>query len=524
MLFARAMDTFSRSPDGFVWPGGLAQAALDRCDEAILLAEAEGNLLYANSAACSLLGYRGRELRERRLEEVLPEFRRLLQKSGVRMETEAQHREGKRLPVEVVFGQQKIDGRRFRFAFLHDIGKRKWLQDQLRESRRIAAVGRLVANVSHDFNNLLTAILIYSGLLLDNLPAESPLHIQAAQINTAAERGQALVAQLTALSGRRAFEPALLGLNEIVESVRDMLTRLLGENISLETSYGDRLRAIRADRTQLERMLVNLAVNARDAMPGGGVLRIATSNFIQRKDAALTGIPPGEYVRLTVADTGCGMDEDTRAHALEPFFTTKAPGLGTGLGLSTVYEIVRQNHGHLMLESAPRRGTQVQVFLPACDGEPALTRTPRKEKPASGAGTLLVVEDDDLVRRSLHETLSGKGYRVLQARNAREAMLIARRYRGPIDLMLSDLVLPGIGGPELADELRSLQPEMRVLYISGYRNDVRVRRLEKAGKPFFFKPFTAAAIAQKVSEILLAPNGAGEGAVTPVTPQMAKGH
>jgi CheY-like chemotaxis protein len=196
------------------------------------------------------------------------------------------------------------------------------------------------------------------------------------------------------------------------------------------------------------------------------------------------------------------MDEETRTHALEPFFTTKPPGRGTGLGLSTVYEIVRQSQGELILESALGRGTQVEILLPGVAGEPEKISVPPQQAQAAGAGTVLVVEDDELVRRSLHDILTGKGYRVLQARNGREAMLIGRCYGGAIDLMIADLVLPGMTGPQLADEVRPARPDMRVLYISGYRNDARVRRLEQDGKAFFPKPFTAAAIADKVSEVL----------------------
>ncbi|MFZ3211524.1 MAG: ATP-binding protein [Terriglobales bacterium] len=308
--------------------------------------------------------------------------------------------------------------------------------------------------------------------------------------------------------------------------MRDMLTGLLGENSSLETSYGERLAAIWADRTEMERMLVNLVVNARDAMPEGGVPRIATADFAADEDAArqYPELWPGRYVRLTVSDTGCGMDEETRAQALEPFFTTKPQGQGTGLGLSTVCEIVRQSGGRIMLESAPRRGTRVEVFLPRAEGEPERMSLPsQQEARAPGAGTVLVVEDEELVRRSLYDILAGKGYHVLQARNGREAMLIGRGYGGAIDLMLADLVLPGMGGPELAEELRPARPEMRVLYISGYHNDARVRRLEQAGKAFFPKPFTAAAIAEKVSELLAAPKKPGPSAVTTVTAEAAEG-
>ena len=520
-----ALPQFERCP---AWPGEVAQYALDQCSEAALLADCEGRLLYVNQAARALLGYRSEELLERRLEELLPELPRLLAEADARNESVYQHRDGRRLTVEVVLRRPVVEGRSFQFALLREIGERKRLEEQLREARRMEVVGRLVASVSHDFNNLLTAILIYTGLLLDQLPAESPLRSQAERVNVAAERGRSLVSQLTALGGQRSFEPTLLSLSEVVESMRDMLTRLLGENGSLETSYGERLAAVWADRTQMERMLVNVAVNARDAMPDGGVLRIATANFMADEDAArqYPDLRPGQYVRLIVSDTGCGMDEETRAHALEPFFTTKPLGRGTGLGLSTVCEIVRQSGGRIMLESAPGRGTRVEVFLPRVEGEARTASQPsQQEAKARGAGTVLVVEDEELVRRSLYDILEGKGYRVLQARNAREAMLIGGGYGGAIDLMLADLVLPGMSGPELADELRPRCPDMRVLFISGYRNDARVRRLEQAGKAFFPKPFTAVAIAEKVGELLAAtPKKPGQSAVTPVTAEAAEGH
>ena len=524
----RAVEALPQPERPQVWPGEVAQYALDQCAEAALLADRNGRLLHVNQAAGALLGYHAEELLERRLEEVLPELPRLQAESGVRNESVCQHRDGRRLTVEVVLRRPVVEGRSFQFALLREIGERKRLEDQLREARGMEVVGRMVASVSHDFNNLLTAILIYTGLLLNQLPAESPLRSQAEHVNVAAERGRSLVSQLTVLGGQRSFEPTLLSLNEVVESMRDMLTRLLGESSSLETSYGEQVAAVWADRTQMERMLVNLAVNARDAMPDGGVLRIATANFAADEDAArqYPDLRPGPYVRLTVSDTGCGMDEETRAHALEPFFTTKPQGRGTGLGLSTVCEIVRQSGGRIMLESAPGWGTRVEVFLPRVEGEARTASQPsQQEAKARGAGTVLVVEDEELVRRSLHEILAGKGYHVLQARNAREAMLIDRAYGGAIDLMLADLVLPGMGGPELADELRPARPDMRVLYISGYHNDARVRRLEQAGKAFFPKPFTAAAIAEKVSELLSsAPKKPGQSAVTPVTAEAAEGH
>jgi len=530
------MEALPQIEPGPAWPAEVAQYALDQCADVALLADREGHLLYANRAAHALLGYCGEDLQECSLEELLPELPRLLAESGSGSESVCQHRSGRRLPVEVAIRRPVLGGRSFLFVLLREIGERKRLEserkrleEELRGARGMEVTGRLVASVSHDFNNLLTAILIYTGLLMNQLQAESPFRRQAEHISQAAERGRSLVSQLAALGGKRRFEPVLLSLNEVVESMRDMLARLLGENSSLETSYGERLGAVWADRTEMERMLVNLAANARDAMPGGGVLRIATANFQADQDTVpqYAGLPPGSYVRLTVSDTGSGMDEETRRRALDPFFTTKPAGRGTGLGLASVSEIVRQGGGTVRLESAPERGTRVEVFLPRVEGE-AVTKTRSQELPpepqARTAGTVLVVEDEELVRRSLYDILAGRGYHVLQARNGHEAMLIGRGYDGAIDLMLVDLVLPGLGGPDLVDELRPARPDMRELYISGYHDDVRVRRLEQAGKAFFPKPFTASAIASKVSELLAATPKRPSQSVTTVTAEAAEGH
>ena len=485
----------------------LAHHALEHSAAAVLLADSAGSILHANASACSLLGYSREELRTLKLEQLLPELQQLPVEPDARCETVCQHHDGRRLAVELLLRRAVIEGATYQFAFLRDISERKRLEEQLREARRMETVGRLVAGVSHDFNNLLTAILIYGGLLSSHLPGESPLRRQVEHINVAAERGRSLVAQLVALGGRRAFEPTRLSLNEVVERMHDMLSRLVGEHVLLETSHEEGLATVWADRTQMEQVLVNLAVNARDAMPKGGVLRIATSNFELDEVAAqqYPELPPGKYVRLTVSDSGCGMDEHTRAHALEPFFTTKPAGRGTGLGLSTVHQIVRQSRGQITLRGASGQGTRVEVLLPAVEGEPEQIGRAKRDEQLSGAGTVLVVEDDELVRRSLNDILAGKGYRVLQARNTREAELVGRTHEGAIDLVLTDLVLPGLSGPELVEKLRADRPGMQVLYISGYReDDDRVRRLVDAGKAFFPKPFTASAIAEKVHQILAA--------------------
>jgi CheY-like chemotaxis protein len=348
--------------------------------------------------------------------------------------------------------------------------------------------------------------MIYSGLLVSQMTSQSPLRRHADQINLAAERGRQLIGQLLDFSRRHPAESKVISLSDLVEGMREMLQRLLGEHIDLSVRCRPGIGAVHADPAQIEQVIMNLALNGRDAMPEGGKLRIETAEVQVDESHARTrlGLAAGSYVRLSVSDSGHGMDAATRSHAFEPFFSTKERGRGTGLGLSTVYGIVRQNGGHVEIDSQLGKGTTVSILLPRVGDSAEHGPRRRREREFSGSETVLLVEDEELVRRSIHDMLTHKGYHVLQARHGREAMLIEQRYPGPIDLMVTDLVMPDINGRELAERLQGSRPEMRVLFISGYGDDPRLLQLGEQGKAFFRKPFTPAALSQKVREVLAA--------------------
>lgn len=489
----------------------LAPVVFEHGRDAALWTEGRDGVLCANQAAARLFGYDQQELSSTRLRELAPAVVGKLEKAGeadtTSQEIQLRTREGRTLPVEATITRVRLEGREFRCAFLRDISERRHLEEQLREAVKMEAVGRLVDGVAHDFNNLLTAIMIYSGLLINQMTSQSPQRRHADQINLAAERGKQLIGQLLDFSRRQPAESKVISLSDLVEGMREMLQRLLGEHIELMVRCPSEIGAVHADPAQIEQVLMNLVLNARDAMPEGGRLRIETAEVEVDESSARTrlGLAAGSYVRLSVSDSGRGMDAVIRSRAFEPFFTTKERGRGAGLGLSTVYGIVRQSGGHVEIDSQPGKGTTMSILLPrvADSAEPGLRR-PRRERELSGSETVLLVEDEELVRRSMHEMLTRKGYHVLQARHGREAMLIEQQYPGPIDLMVADLVMPGISGGELAERLQGSRPQMRVLFISGYSDDPRLQQLAEQGKALFRKPFTPAALSQKVREVLAA--------------------
>jgi len=489
----------------------LTPIVFEHGSDAALWTEGQDGVLHANQAAATLFGYDQQELSSARLGELAPEIIDRLERAGEAdsgtQETCCGTRDGRTVPVEATITQVRLEGRAFRCAFLRDISERRQLEEQLREAHKMEAVGRMVDGVAHDFNNLLTAIMIYSGLLVRQMTSQSPLRRHAEQINLAAERGKQLIGQLLDFSRRHPPESKAISLSDLVEGMREMLQRLLGEHIDLTVRCPSAIGVVHADPAQIEQVIMNLALNGRDAMPEGGKLRIeiAEVKVDENYARARPGLAAGPYVRLSVRDSGCGMDEASRSHAFEPFFTTKERGRGTGLGLSTVYGIVRQNGGHVDIDSQPGQGTTVSILLPrvADSAEPG-SRRQRREREFSGSETVLLVEDEELVRRSIHEMLTHKGYHVLQARHGREALLIEGQYRGPIDLMVTDLVLPDINGRDLAERLLGSRPEMRLLFISGYGDDPRLQQLGEQGKAFFRKPFTPAALSQKVREVLAA--------------------
>lgn len=387
-----------------------------------------------------------------------------------------------------------------------DITDRKQLEEQLRQAQKMEAVGKLAGGVAHDFNNLLTAISGYAEALLGSLPPESLPHQDALEITRAASRAASLTRQLLAYSRQQILTPSVLDLQQVVEQLGGMLRRLIGEDIRLTTRHGTSDTFVRVDRGQIEQVILNLVLNARDAMLHGGTLTVTTSpvDIDESFARAHVGMSRGPHVCLQVQDTGSGMDDTTRSRAFDPFFTTKEPGKGTGLGLSTVYGIVKQSGGSVWLDSTPGAGTTVRVYLPQVQEHPESEQaaTVGSSTPVQGA-TVLVVEDEQLVRDLVRRTLRRAGYTVLVAENGEEALAISRANLGPVDLVVTDVVMPRMNGSELAIRLLLERPGMRVLFVSGYANDVLdVRGGLEPGTDYLQKPFTPSVLLDRVRELL----------------------
>ncbi len=386
-----------------------------------------------------------------------------------------------------------------------DVTREVQLEDQLRQSQKMESVGRLAGGIAHDFNNLLTSILGFSHLIMDSLEEGSPIRADVNEIVHAGERAAKLTRQLLAFGRKQIMQVRPLDINEVVVDMDQLLRRTLGEDVELVTVLGEQMDAIEADQGLLEQVVMNLAVNARDAMPKGGKLTIATTNisldekFCQDR----VGIDPGKYVQLTVSDIGGGMQESVREHAFEPFYTTKEKDKGTGLGLSTVYGIVKQCKGHVELSSEVGVGTEVRIYLPSVE-RPAesLERKFSSELP-HGSETILVVEDEDTVRHLTVRMLKALGYHVLEARHGGEALLICERYKDIIHLVLTDVVMPHVGGHELMLRLHNIRENFKILYISGFTDDrILSHGIDGQEAPLLLKPYTNAALAQKVRSVL----------------------
>jgi PAS domain S-box-containing protein len=390
-----------------------------------------------------------------------------------------------------------------------DLSEHRRLEEQLRQSQKMEAVGQLAGGVAHDFNNLLMVITGHGELMRRRLGEDDPRRRGLEEMLRAAERAAALTHQLLAFSRKQVLNPSVIDLNAVVADMDKLLRRLIGEDVELVTSLAPGLGSVRADRTQIEQVVVNLAVNARDAMPRGGKLTLETAN-VELDDgyaSADIGVRPGPYVMIAVSDTGLGMDEATRARIFEPFFTTKEPGRGTGLGLSTVHGIVKQSGGEIWVYSEPGRGTTFKVYVPRSSERAALVRPrPASAEAPRGSETVLLVEDDEPVRALVCEALEEHGYAVLRASNGGEGLLVAERFEGPIHLVVTDVVMPDTTGPELAERLATRRPEIRILFLSGYTDDAIVRHgLLAPGMSFLQKPFTPQALARRVREVLDAP-------------------
>jgi len=472
-------------------------------------------IMAVNEAAITRYGYSESEFlaltirdirsveEQARLEQ---ELARRTDEGAVRTGVRHRAKDGRLFEVDLVARPLEFAGRRARLVLARDVTAQRHLEHQLRQSQKMEAVGQLAGGIAHDFNNLLTAILGSTQLLLHATPPGDARREDVEEIRNAGLRAAELTRQLLAFSRRQVLAPKVLELNAVVANMDKMLRRLIGDDVELATALHAEAGAVNADPGQLEQVLLNLVVNARDAMPGGGRVLIETTRMTLRDELVERRhrLPPGDYVCLAVADSGLGMDEATQAHLFEPFFTTKEVGKGTGLGLATVYGIVKQSGGYIWVYSEPGRGTTVKVYLPRVRGaaEPPL---PAPELPPlrGGKETVLLVEDAAPVRTLARRSLEARGYRVLDAADGPSALELSARHAGEIDVLVTDVVMPGMSGRELAERLAPTRPRMKVLYTSGYTDDAMVRQgVLNAGVAFLQKPFVPDTLARKVRDVL----------------------
>ena len=396
-------------------------------------------------------------------------------------------------------------------------------EKQFRQSQKMEAVGRLAGGIAHDFNNLLTIIMGYSQVLLTELGPQHPLRGKIEETLKAGEKAATLIRQLLTFSRKQSLDPKILSLNTAVTTLESLLRRLIGEDIQLVSQLDPTNGRLRADQAQLEQVLVNLVVNARDAMPKGGTLTIETAQVELTRSPVyhLTPLPPGPYVRLAVSDTGCGMDRKTQSHIFEPFFTTKGEGKGSGLGLSTVFGIVTQSGGAIDVTSRVGHGTRFDLYFPSVESD-ILTTAPTQPlgQPQRGTETILLVEDEPSVRTLVRDELRKLGYRVVEAKNGVEACLLATQQAASLQLLLTDVVMPGMGGRELAQHLSVIKPDLRTLFISGYMDDVCIMAGQEEGTSSFLqKPFTPEVLGRAVRNLLDASTPSDRTSASPSTAQ-----
>ncbi len=533
-MWVLASSVPQREPDGSILWRGFAMditarkrteadllrlaAAVEQTADSVVITDPEGKIQYVNPAFERITGY-GKQ-------EVLNQNPRLL-KSG--KTDPAVYRELWKTITrgEVWAGQltnRKKDGTLFHehvtispvhdktdrivnyIAVKQDISDFIQLEDQLRQSQKMEAIGQLAGGVAHDFNNLLTAITGYSSLALQRTNEREPIRGYLEEIKKAGDRAANLTRQLLAFGRKQMLQPVALSLNDVVADLNKMLRRLIGEDVRFTTKFDPALKKIKADAGQIEQVIVNLVVNARDAMPHGGNLTIETSNFEVDGDYASNhvGVRPGSYAMLAVSDTGVGMDDETRARIFEPFFTTKEKGKGTGLGLSTVYGIVKQSGGNIWVYSEPNQGTVFKVYLPQLTNASDPTETATVETPVPrGSETILLVEDEDVVRSLAQEVLEQAGYRVFSVSRGNETLRLFQESAERIDLLLTDVVMPEMSGKELAERLADLRPAMRVLFMSGYTDEAIVHHgIVDSDVQFIQKPFSPESLAKKIREVL----------------------
>jgi PAS domain S-box-containing protein len=495
------------------------RSLVERIPDVIWTGTTDGRILFATPNVAEVLGYTAEELAAQPVAErqdmVHPEERRTVvealsafREQGTPFDIEYRilRRDGRYSWVRNrTMGRREQDGVTVVDGILSEINDRKLLEQSLHQAQKMEAIGQLTGGIAHDFNNILAAILTNSHLLMESLEGD-PRHADANEIREAAERAASLTRQLLAFSRRQVLQPTIVDLNHALDGVKRMLCRVIGEDIALTLIPESDLGPVRVDLGQLEQVIMNLAVNARDAMPEGGRLTLETANvdLLEEYEASEGRVPAGQYVMLSVSDTGSGMDAATRARIFEPFFTTKEIGKGTGLGLSTCYGIVKQSGGHIWVYSEVGQGTVFKIYLPRIEGASAQARpsSPPSTSRLTGNETILLVEDDERVRGSVKRVLEQGGFRLLVARDSADALALARAHVGKVDLLLTDVVMPGASGPDLAATIRE-EIGCKVLFMSGYSDHAALRRGELTSVAGFIqKPFSPDMLVRKTREIL----------------------
>jgi two-component system cell cycle sensor histidine kinase/response regulator CckA len=491
----------------------------------IAVVTVNGERLYNSPSYEKLLGYTPEDLgKTSAYEQIHPDDQKAVKSAaeeakttglGRRIEYRIRHKNGEwRVLESTASAVRDSKGEVEKLVIVNrDITERRHLEQQLLLSQRLEAVGKLSGGIAHDFNNILGVIIGYSEALQQKIAVDDPMREAIDEIEKAGQRAAALTQQLLAFSRKQVLEPKILNLNSIVADVEKMLRRLIGEDVELEIIPDSALGTVKADRGQIEQVILNLAVNARDAMPRGGKLKIETMNAdLDENDACRTRyVVPGHYVMLQVSDSGMGMSAEVQSHIFEPFYTTKEQGKGTGLGLATVYGVIKQSGGYIWVASEIGKGSKFQVYLPRAEG--VVIETIQKEPilTTHGLGTILVVEDEPSLRKLACTILRDGGYKIIEAEDGAKALEVAKQFHDNIDLLLTDVVMPGMNGPELAEKLSVERSEMKILYMSGYTDGaVAAHGVLKPGLAILRKPFSQSQLLQSVGEMVAEPLAKGK--------------